>query len=86
MAANSHVRENPQLGDYKCINTSFSCSEKNFQLEKENDVWLEMWIKENQELYLCLDLKQVYLLEMLLFSMLFETSYSPDLRRHIKVT
>ena len=86
MAANSHVSENPQLGDYKCINTSFSCSEINFQLEKENDVWLEMWIKENQELYLCIDLKQVYLLEMLLFSMLFETSYSPDLRRHIKVT
>lgn len=86
MAANSHVSENPQLGDYKCINTSFSCSEINFQLEKENDVWLEMWIKENRELYLCIDLKQVYLLEMLLFSMLFETSYSPDLRRQIKVT
>lgn len=86
MAANSHVSENPQLGDNKCINTSFSCSEINFQLEKENDIWLEMWIKENQELYLCIDLKQVYLLEMLLFSMLFETSYSPDLRRQIKVT
>ena len=83
MAANSHVSENPQLGDYKCINTSFSCSELNFQLEKENDVCLEMWINENQE-YLCFDLKQVYLVEMLLFSVLFETSYSPDLNDILK--
>ena len=46
MAANSHVSENPQLRDYKCINTSFSCSELNFQLEKENDVCLECGLRK----------------------------------------